>query len=137
MEDGFQIEQRWIDLPGQVQVDLISDHGYGCAVPRKHDAEAGVKALRTAFYNNEIEIDPSCRFLITTLRSGIYNDKRTDFERTRELGHMDAISAAIYGYRMRDEENPYPANYGITPYITVGNLTQEGSELDKLFPEVM
>jgi hypothetical protein len=56
----------------------------------------------------QVEIDPRCKLLITTLRSGTFNHNRTDLARTSTLGHMDAFMSFAYGLRHANTANPYP-----------------------------
>lgn len=108
-----RISHRWVDAPGQVQVDMANEFKYPTAIPKKNeDMEAGVRVLRTAFSQDSIEIHPRCVFTITSLRSGTWNKTRTDFERTAALGHCDGIASLVYGRRHRNEDNPYPRNFG-------------------------
>lgn len=97
------------DLPGQVQVDMQETYKFQITPPYKDDRDGGINNLRLFFANNQIEIDPSCTNLIGSLKSGRYNDNRTDFLRSEKYGHCDAIMALMYGCRMLDRvTNPYP-----------------------------
>lgn len=132
-----RISHRRVDAPGQVQVDLANaPYHYEISIPDKsQDMEAGVRALRTAFQRGQILVHPNCKMLIATLRSGMWNDKRTDFERTKALGHCDAIAAAVYAFRHRNMDNPYPKNFGFNPneMVRQGN-GDEGHALKALIP---
>lgn len=109
MEADFPIGgRRWVDVPGQTQIDWMSTHGYPVTVPRKDELEATVNQARTALMRKEVEIDPSCRLLIQTLRSGTFNRTRTDLERTSALGHCDAFMSFCYGLRHAIKTSPYP-----------------------------
>lgn len=103
--------RRWADCPGQTQVDLSDAHAFAVSVPLKDDWQAGVNAMQLRFTWNEIEVDPSCKLLIASLESGQYNKQRTDFGRTKALGHCDALAALMYGNRMADQVNPYDRLY--------------------------
>lgn len=112
MESGYNIENRWADCPGQLQIDLESEHGYSITAPLKDDWRAQINALQIAFGQDRMEVHPRCKMAIQTLESGRFNKHRTDFERSSILGHCDALAAMGYGYRMAAKENPYPV---ITP----------------------
>lgn len=100
---------RVLDVPGQVQVDMINDHSYLVRVPHKDDLEAQINAIRLGLSQGKILIHKRCKHLIGCLKTGRYNDKRTDFERTTLYGHADPIMALVYAYRMVDRTtNPYP-----------------------------
>ena len=104
--NGMVIAYRWADVPGQLQVDLQDDN-FPVVLPSKSDWKAAINNLQVGFCNNEIIVHKDCKFLITTLESGQFNDQKTDFLRTATIGHCDAIAALMYGYRMCSKENPY------------------------------
>ncbi len=108
MEGGRKIAARWVDAAGQLQVDLMRYWQYTTTLPRKDDLDATVNQVRRAIQCGEVEIDPKCQLLITTMRSGTYNRTRTDLERTRTLGHCDAFMSAAYGLRHAITSNPFP-----------------------------
>lgn len=97
------------DVPGQVQVDMKMSHDFQIAPPLKDDRDAGINNLRLYFQRGDIEVHPRCKNLIGSLKSGRYNDMKTDFLRSQKYGHCDAIMALMYGCRMIDTTtNPYP-----------------------------
>lgn len=100
---------RYIDMPGQVQVDINEAHQFYAAMPIKDDFDAAINQLALAFGQNKILVDPSCDFLIASLESGRFNKNRTDFMRSDALGHCDGIAALMYTWRMIDKStNPFP-----------------------------
>lgn len=103
----FYIEQRWADVAGQVQVDLNSTYNYSVGVPPKTDWESTVKQFAVKFTTDKIMIHPRCTFMIKSVKGGMFNKHRTDFERKHELGHCDGIAAGMYAIRVQDRENPY------------------------------
>lgn len=107
MEAGFDIEARFADVPGQLQIDLNNYHNYPIQMPPKDDWAAAVNSMAVAFSTDRIQIDPKCSFLIQSLESGTFNRNRTDFERTKALGHCDALAALTYGLRTQDRSNPF------------------------------
>lgn len=107
---------RYIDAPGQLQIDFLHQHNFSCVLPRKDELEATVNQVRVAFTRGMIEIDPKCTFLIRTLRSGTFNRLRTDLDRTNTLGHMDAFMALAYGIRHAIASNPFPMYNGADPH---------------------
>lgn len=100
---------RYIDAPGQLQVDFAIQHKLACVLPRKDELEATVNQVRVALQTAAVEIHPRCKLLITTLRSGTFNKHRTDLARTTTMGHMDAFMSAAYAIRHANKANPYPA----------------------------
>jgi len=108
---GGRKVSRHVDAPGQTQVDLMAEHGFASALPRKDELDATVNQVRTAFQRGQVEVDPKCKLLILTLKTGTLNKQRTDLARTEALGHMDAFMSAAYGLRHANKSNPFPA-YG-------------------------
>ncbi len=115
MEGDRQVS-RHIDAPGQIQIDLMTQHNYPCMLPRKDELEATVNQVRVALQLCSLEIDPKCKLLITTLRSGTFNHNRTDLARSSTLGHMDAFMSCAYALRHANTQNPYPPYLGASPY---------------------
>jgi hypothetical protein len=101
MEGGRELS-RFVDAPGQLFVDLSATYNYPCFPPEKLEFEHNIHRLQTAFYNDQIVVDPSCKLLITTLRSGQLNKQKTDFSRSANMGHCDALAALVYALRHSD-----------------------------------
>jgi hypothetical protein len=102
MEGGREVF-RFVDAPGQLFVDLSATYNYACYTPEKLEFEHNIHRLQTAFYNDQVLVDPACKLLITTLRSGQLNKQRTDFARSNTLGHCDALAALVYALRHADK----------------------------------
>lgn len=98
---------RAIDMPGQLQVDLLQTHGYEAQMPPKDDWRSAINGMAVKFALDKIRIHKRCRFLIQSCRSGIFNKNKTDFERTSILGHCDALAALMYGIRTQPTHSPY------------------------------
>jgi hypothetical protein len=96
------------DVPGQLQVDLKNMHDWDVRLPAKDDWRSACNALDVAFANDHILIHPRCQFLIESCNSGMFNKTKTDFERTRALGHCDGLAALMYAYRTQNRDNPWP-----------------------------
>lgn len=60
------------------------------------DPEALINRSRSLFASNRIAINPRCVELIRQCQGGLWNLKRTDFERIPGLGHLDGVAALIY-----------------------------------------
>lgn len=91
---------KWFDAPGQLLVDLsYKPYNYPATLVKKKTLDESVVELRRPFRQDQIVIHPRCEFTIKSLRSGRFNKNKTDFERTMEFGHLDAIAALIYGIR--------------------------------------
>lgn len=114
-EHGAYKIQRFADAPGQLLVDLHVAHKFDCALPAKTDWLASIQALDLAFYKDEIEVHPRCKFFISSARNGRFNTNRTDFERSHMHGHCDALACGQYLWRMTNRGNPYPHLHGYNP----------------------
>lgn len=115
-ESNYEIEARWADVHGQTQVDL-TQMGYIIGIPQKSDWLGTIQGLAVKFTQNRIVIDPRCKFLRRSLKAGMFNKNRTDFERSTALGHCDAIAALMYAVRSQDRTNPYvnrPSHHLVT-----------------------
>ena len=112
--DNFLIDKnrgnrppRWADVPGQLQVDLLNMFDYQVQLPPKTDWLGAVNTMAARFATKKVKIKPSCKFLLATIKAGLFNKNKTDFARSGELGHMDALAALMYGIRVLNRENPY------------------------------
>lgn len=103
-----------LDASGQTLIDY-SHEGLTAMLPQKDDFQAGVQMLNASFHKNEVLIHPDCEFLIRSLEGGLLNRARTDFQRTDELGHLDAIAALIYTLRMLDCTDYFPEAMRLDP----------------------
>jgi hypothetical protein len=117
LEDGKPATQRIIDMPGQVQVDLVNLN-YEVITPQKQDWQANINNLQNQFRQNQIEIHPSCKFTVVSLSSGQFNKQKSDFARSETIGHCDAIASLMYAARQLNKDNPYPKmNHGTDGYF--------------------
>jgi hypothetical protein len=108
---------RWSDVDKRLIYDLSIDHGLTFApTPKPIDTEvgslrAGLFALRDAFKDDKIELwpGPQNQQLIDELHKGRWNERRTDFERSVLLGHLDCLMCLMYGWRNISKNlNPTP-----------------------------
>lgn len=114
--EGVHKPSRHIDTDARLRLDLAGQHNYPSNLPRKDELEATVNQVRVELKTLSVEINPKCKLLITTLRSGTFNNTRTDLARTTTLGHMDAFMSFAYGLRHVNNANPYPAYGGALPH---------------------
>ncbi len=90
----------WVDAHGQTRVDLHKLCNITAPSPPKQDRDSAISALNAAFFRNDINIMSNCQFTIKSLLNCTFNEARTDFLRTKEFGHADAIMCAVYGWRV-------------------------------------
>lgn len=94
--------------------DMLTLCNYPVTATRKDDKLAAINALRLRFGQNKLKIKARCKNLHYQLKVGLWNDRRTDFQRGEFTGHLDAVAALIYLHRNLDlSRNPYPQNVGI------------------------
>jgi len=94
-------------------LDLGSIHNMFFHSTSKDSLHAMVNQLRVWIKNGRVEIDSSCRVLIDSLMYGLWNDNRSEFSRSKTLGHYDAVAAIMYLVRNIDEvTNPIPVKVG-------------------------
>lgn len=106
--DSFGPVFRVGDLPGQLSVDYNQTMQFTIQQTAKDNADVALQNIRNMFYRDEIVIHPRCTMLIRTLNEGQWNNSRTDFMRTPDLGHSDAIDALIYAARNIDKTECRP-----------------------------
>lgn len=105
------------------------------------DPEALINRSRAMLASRRIKVSPRCVELIKQLRGGLWNEKRTDFERIPGLGHLDGLMALVYTVDTIDyatnpeaaqrkyDPNLYPVEFrkavvGQQPDSTTKNLTK-------------
>lgn len=91
-----------LDAAGQLLIDY-SSLGLSCGLPQKDDFGAGLLLINNHFHLNRVLIHPRCKLLVQTLKGGLLNKHRTDYERSETLGHCDAVASAIYAIRGVDK----------------------------------
>lgn len=97
--------------------DMSKDHGYQIHPISKRSNQSNVgfrdsviNQLRLAIANQKIIINPdSCPRLVSQIKYGIWNERRTDFERSETMGHLDLlITLAYFNDNAPWNDNPYP-----------------------------
>lgn len=83
--------------------------GLAFAATDKAKIHEMVGEVRVWFRFNRIVVHPRCKQLIGCLSSGIWNEQRTEFARSKVYGHYDALAALVYLVRNIDQwTNPIP-----------------------------
>lgn len=99
--------RRKADCTKQQLDDLRRDHKLWFTEVQKYDRDQALARLRTAVQKKKVRIHPRCESLIYQLRHGVWNRRRSSFERSESLGHCDALSALVYMWRVSNfDENP-------------------------------
>lgn len=93
--------------------DMSSLHGLYYEATDKGELEEMVNQVRIWTGAGRILVHPRCEILIDSMRYGVWNEKRKEWERDERLGHFDAIAALMYLLRNVDHRtNPIPMDYG-------------------------
>lgn len=124
--DGITAKEKelWDTLKPQLRIsdnnnlillqDLSLLHGIHFSPTSKDTLEAMVNELRLWVGQGRIIIDPRCSQLVGCLKYGVWNDRRTEWERSTLYGHFDALAALMYLVRYVDKvTNPIPKLYGV------------------------
>lgn len=90
--------------------ELRGKHGLEFQVTRKDDKEAAINDVRVSLRQRRFRIHPRCKKLRLHMKAGLWNAKRTSYERLAGYGHFDFCDMLIYFKRSIDVYNdPYPA----------------------------
>jgi hypothetical protein len=123
-EHGAVPEARVADAPAITIADLArlqhTEEAAQWRLPWKDDKEGAVNAVRLAVSRREMLVHPRCRHLVAHCRHAVWNKQRTDFERSADLGHYDAVDALVYFVRTVDRtRNPEAPRIGVQPWTGV------------------
>ena len=113
-------------------LDLGSIHGMFFHSTSKDTLPAMVNNLRVWIAQGRVEIDESCTLLIDSLKYGVWNEQRSEFGRSKALGHYDAVAAMMYLVRNIDEAtNPIPVKYDFNTYVEQTNELEGYAKLGR------
>jgi len=75
----------------------------------KGDIWGGINMLRSGISQGRLVLDENCVELDYQLKNARRNERNTDIERSKRMGHADLLVALVYLYRhVLWEENPFP-----------------------------
>lgn len=107
---------RISDIEPQVMADLYRLHGLSFTpVEKRSDGRLSAKLsminrTKIALRERRVKIHPRCKNLRAHLRAGIWNKRRTDYERVEGFGHFDGCDALIYFVcSVVESHNPFPS----------------------------
>lgn len=96
----YHFTEPWvIDAPPAMTIDWWEKFRITVRIPKKQVFEEGISVLRQAFFQDKIQINERCQFLIKSCLYGRLTKNQKDFERRDDLGHCDALAALLYAYR--------------------------------------
>ena len=117
--DALDFKSRFTAWSDNSNLMLLNDlqglHDISILPTDKEDKAEWLNLVRILLKDGRIEVDPSCKLLISTLNGAFWKDtKKKDYGRSKALGHMDALDALIYFVRnLNRSANPFPVNYNI------------------------
>jgi hypothetical protein len=92
--------------------DLHRMHNLLFQPTQKDNKEMAINNLRMMIAEGQIIISPKCKVLIHHIKNTVWNKQRTDFRRTSDGSHGDALMALVYLVRNLDKGlSPYPKGY--------------------------
>lgn len=109
-EIGYQTTYRRIaDNSHPLLLNDLSARGIHFAATDKAKLHEMVGELRVWVRMGRLRVHRRCLQLLGCLSGGIWNEKKTEFERSKVFGHYDALAALIYLVRNIDQHtNPVP-----------------------------
>lgn len=109
---NFKI-RRVSDIDLLLVNDLSTLHGLYFEPTDKGYLEEMVNEVRLWVGGGKVEVNPRCTTLIDSLRYGLWDEDRKQWERSEHLGHFDALAALMYMIRNVDSRtNPIPLHHG-------------------------
>lgn len=106
---------RVADNNNLIMLNHLTDKENLLFIPTKKDQKEGhLNRVRMKIANKQILIHPRCKTLIYHLKNGSWKKNKSDFDRSPDAGHYDAIDSLIYLIRnLQENKNPYPPGYGM------------------------
>jgi hypothetical protein len=119
---------RYSDTEPQIICDLARYHDLYFSPTKKDGKEARINELRKLILDGRIFIHPRCKHLVRHVKTAIWNEARTKFERTASEGHFDLLDSLIYFVRNVDVyTNPYPPGHYDSRSMHVTNQPTSGN----------
>lgn len=111
----FKPMQRIADNSNLILLqDLSHLHALHYAPTQKDTLEAMVNNMRLWVGAGKIIVSPRCEQLIGSLKYGVWDNARQEWEESKVYGHFDALAALMYMVRYVDVvTNPIPQDYGL------------------------
>lgn len=111
-------KKRVCDTDPRMIADLHKISNIKFIATKKDKKHAQVNQTNIMFLNNEIEISPKCVTLIDHCRYGVWKENFLEYQRTKAMGHFDAIDALVYMVRnISRSSNPIPnQDYSVYNY---------------------
>lgn len=140
---GASVQRFSGDTRGQQQLADMMERNYFVAVGPKSDGpETEAGALDVALAEGRLAIDPRCVDLIKQLKDGCFeisqSGRKADYKRTKEMGHLDALSALAAGlpcvpWSARPPDHPIPRGENFMPVVASAQRSPQAKGLLKIF----
>jgi hypothetical protein len=127
-------KKRICDTDPRMIVDLRKLSDIKFIATKKDKKHAQINQTNLMFLNQEIEINPRCETLIDHCRYGVWKESFTEYQRTKSMGHFDAIDALVYMVRnIARNHNPIPENtYSVHTHIDHDQMFEKKEKKHKL-----
>lgn len=100
---------RSADGPKQTLAEISTEQGYALLPARKAEKRLAVDTLNNLVREERLIVDPSCVRTIEQLSTTLWNNTRTEWERSSKHDHGDLLDDAIYMAReVRWNRDPRP-----------------------------
>lgn len=127
--------RRWSDNDLILIHDLTKLHNLRFLPTLKDNRDAQVNFTRHKVGERQLEVWEQAQELIVQMRTGCWNERRTDFETDADMGHLDGIAALLYFMRnLPYNHNPYPKKkYSQKTHFVRPSRERSHHELEKAF----
>jgi len=103
-----EIRQQSIKLNHKPEEIIIFNNA------KKDNKFAAINNLRVLLNSKKIIIHPKCKTLVSHLNNVKWNKSKSEFARSKDNGHYDAVDALIYFVRhVAFGRNPYPPGFNL------------------------
>jgi len=139
-ESELDYDPTYLRIADNNNLILLQDLSYIHRLPfsptSKDNLHAMVNELRLWVSQERILIHPRCKMLIGNLRYGLFNKKRSEFDRSKLYGHYDHLASLVYLVRnINQSTNPIPAYFAHNYEVIDTDTNQKSNEstISKLF----
>jgi hypothetical protein len=131
-------KKRICDTDPRMITDLRKLSNIKFQPTKKDKKQAQINQTNLMFLNNEIEINPRCTTLIDHCRYGVWKENFVEYQRTKAMGHFDAIDALIYMVRnISRNNNPIKdPTYSRASYVYHGAEVEETNSTAKKMSKI-
>ncbi len=117
-QDGLWEQKPYLKVSDNNNPLLLQDlgtlHQLHFIPTDKGTLEEMINAVKLMVNRGQIIVHPKCTQLIGCLKYGVWNKKRSAFERSKVYGHFDSLASLVYMVRnLNKTTNPIPANFQV------------------------